>query len=270
MSPRTRHRGFLRVLLVGASLTATAAFADPGPQRMFVTCPVYRDTNAGRKSGCWLATDETSGLRYDVSTSRTKPQLGHEILVEGRLPQSSAGTDISATPCGGIALEPVVVSVLDSLCPAHMLPAEGYPGRRFKLDPHLVLQPADVPEELPPPPYRPRTWHIEFAYRSDFLQYQYSEVLLDEIGRYVRASHPQRVEVIGYAVTAPRIVSDHRLAEPGELARTRADSVALALQRLGADPHRVSVRAEENPEPLAGQGELTEPSRRRVEVHLEY
>jgi len=201
----------------------------------FVACPVYRDTNNGRKSGCWLATDESSGIRYEITKGRTKPQLGHEVLVESRIANAEAVHTIAAnTACGGVPLAPVVVSVLDSLCPSFMLPAEGYTGRRFVLDPALVLQPADVPVALPPPPYGPRTWSIEFTFQSDFLQYQYSEVILDEIDRYIRASHPRRVDVIGHAVTQRRIVSEHVLVERRTLARSRAEMVARALRRLRA------------------------------------
>lgn len=253
-----------------ALLLPLLAGANAQTERVFVGCPVYRDTNAGRKSGCWLVTDEASGIRYDVSQSRTKPQRGHEILIEGR-PAAGAVTQVEKdTPCGGLTLEPVVVSVLDSLCPSHIVPAENYPGRRFRVDPRFVLQPADVPEVLPSPPFAPRSWHIEFAFQSDFLQYQYSEVLLDEIGRYVRASPVRRIEVTGYAVTEPRLVSGHRLAERSELARARADRVALALERLGASRSLLKVRTRTNPAPVAGDDELTEPSRRRVDIHLAY
>lgn len=263
-----RRAGALWIL---AGTFASSAWGA-ATEKVFVTCPVYRDTNAGRKSGCWLATDEAVGIRYDISLSRTKPQRGHEVLVEARLPSTSSASAASSaqSPCGGLTLEPVVVSVLDSLCPSFMLPAESYPGRRFRLDPRLVLGTADVPETLPPGPYQPRTWHIEFAYQSDFLQYQYSEVILDEIGRYVRASHPRTVEVTGYAVTQAREVSGHRLAEQASLAQARADMVALALERLGASEAIVKVSARENPEPLSTDGELPEPSRRRVDIHLSY
>ena len=33
----------------------------------FVACPIYRDADSGRKSGCWLATDPASGIRYDLA-----------------------------------------------------------------------------------------------------------------------------------------------------------------------------------------------------------
>ncbi len=192
--------------------------------------------------------------------------------MEGRKERGAEAKEgiLKDTPCGGVPLAPVVVSVLSSLCPSFMLPAEGYPGRRFVLNPKLVLPPADVPEALPAPPYEPRTWSIEFTFQSDFLQYQYSEVILDEIGRYIRASHPHEVAVVGYAVTRPRVVSERELAEAPELARARAEMVALALRRLGASKSELRVSWRENPAPLTQDGELREASRRRVDIRLSY
>ncbi len=269
-------RGSLRTL-AGAALAflagpvfAPRALADAG--RTFVGCPVYRDTNSGRKSGCWLAVDPSSGIRYDISLGRTKPQIGREVLVEGRL-QSAAASSVSPeqhSPCGGVVLTPVVVSVLPSICPDFLLPAEGFPGRRFVLDPKVVLTPADVVERLPSPPYRPRTWRIEFTYGSDFLQYQYSEIILDEIGRYVRASHPRRIEIIGYAMTRPRTISGRKVAENSVVAKERAETVALALSRLGARPEILHVTWRNNPAPITRQAGLAAASQRRVDVRLSY
>lgn len=246
------------------------AFADAG--RTFVGCPVYRDTNSGRKSGCWLAIDPSSGIRYDISLGRTKPQVGREVLVEGRLQneKSPSRPQLEHPPCGGVVLKPIVVSVLPSVCPAFMLPAEGFTGRRFVLDPKVVLAPADVAEKLPPPPYRPRAWSIEFTYGSDFLQYQYSEVILDEIGRYIRASHPRSVEIIGYAVTKPRMISGREIAEKPQIAKERAEEVALALSRLGATPAMLHVTWRADPAPLTSQAGLAAPSQRRVDIRLSY
>jgi len=251
---------------------ALAGAALAGAGRAFVGCPVYRDTNSGRKSGCWLAIDPANGVRYDISLGRTKPQLGQEVLVEGRLkaPTGSEAASLTHTPCGGVVLMPVVVSVLPAVCPSFTLLAEGYPGRRFVLDLKLVLPPADVVEKLPPAPYRARSWSIEFTFGSDFLQYQYSEIILDQIGRYIRASHPRRIDVIGYAVTAPRVLSGEKLVEKPGLAKDRAEMVALALRRLGADASVLHVAWRDNPPPLTGQAGLAEPSRRRVEVRLSY
>jgi hypothetical protein len=254
----------LSLALAGAALAAAG--------HAFIGCPVYRDTNNGRKSGCWLAIDPASGVRYDISLGRTKPQIGQQVLVEGRVqvPADSEATSLEHPPCGGVVLAPVVVSVLPAVCPSFMLLPEGYPGRRFVLDPKLVLPPADVVAKLPLPPYRARSWSIEFTFGSDFLQYQYSEIILDRIGRYIRASHPRRIEVIGYAVTEARVLSGEKLAEKPRLAKDRAEMVALALRRLGASASVLHLSWRDNPPPLTEQAGLAEPSRRRVEVRLSY
>lgn len=253
---------FWGCIAVGQPLAADAA-------RTFVACPVYRDTNSGRKSGCWLAVNPDDGVRYDISLGRTKPQIGHQVLVEGRLEAPDRPRQ-AGPACGGVVLRPVVVSVLEAACPSFMLPAESYPGRRFVLDPKVVLPPADAAEPVPAPPYRPRSWSIEFSLGSDFLQYQYSEIILDEIGRYIRAGRPRRIEVIGYAVTATRRISGERIAEGPRLARARAEMVALALRRLGADSRTLRVTWRDNPSPLSRTPGVAEPSRRRVDVRLVY
>jgi hypothetical protein len=286
-----RHQPGLRLVtrcLLGAAAFVGTAAADAPPATSvvtFVACPVYRDTDNGRKSGCWLATDPASGIRYDVTQSRSKPQIGREILVEGSLAASTAasakapgqvtGAGQAREPsaddaCGGPVVAPVHVSVLNSSCPSFMLPAEGHPGRRFHLDPTLVLPPSDVVRDLPSPPYPPRDWVIEFSYESDFLQYQYSEVILDEIARYVVASHPRRVDVIGHAVTRARVVSGHSLAERAPLAKARAEIVAEALRRLGVGDAVMRVSWNENPPAIHGDDGLAEPSRRRVDIRVVY
>jgi hypothetical protein len=269
MSPGLSHvlPGLRKALLGTTALVGTAmAAAPPAASVTFVACPVYRDTDNGRKSGCWLATDPASGIRYDVTQSRSKPQMGREILVEGLLAHEPGQDD----PCGGTVVAPVHVSVLTSTCPSFMLPAEGHPGRRFHLDPTLVLPPSDVVRPPLPPPFPPRDWIIEFSYQSDFLQYQYSEVILDEIARYVLASHPRRVEVIGHAVTRTRVVSEHSLAEQSPLARARAEIVAEALRRLGVADTLMHVAWNENPPAIQGDDGLPEPSRRRVDIRVIY
>jgi outer membrane protein OmpA-like peptidoglycan-associated protein len=308
MSPGLRHvlPGLRKALLSTTALVGTAVAATPPAASVtFVACPVYRDTDNGRKSGCWLATDPATGIRYDVTQSRSKPQMGREILVEGLLATSTndnTSTPVLASgqapgkaqapaqgmeqppgagpppahepgaddPCGGAVIAPVHVSVLTSTCPSFMLPAEGHPGRRFHLDPTLVLPPSDVMRPPLPPPYPPRDWIIEFSYQSDFLQYQYSEVILDEIARYVLASHPRRVEVIGHAVTQTRVVSEHSLAEQSPLARARAEIVAEALRRLGVTDTLMRVAWNENPPAIRGDDGLPEPSRRRVDIRVIY
>ncbi|HTE40397.1 MAG TPA: hypothetical protein VK629_06200, partial [Steroidobacteraceae bacterium] len=121
------------IALLGMSLP----LASSAESVTFIACPIYRDTDAGRKSGCWLADDPKTGRRYDVADALIKPILGREILVEGVV------TARDANSCGGVILEPVSVSVLESQCKQHLIPAEGFPSRRFIL-PAKTLQPANI------------------------------------------------------------------------------------------------------------------------------
>ena len=94
----------------------------PAERRNFVACPIVRDTAS---VPCWLA--EYDGelyfltLQTDVSAPVTPPWLGHRVLVEG-----TAARDRPRI-CGGVVLEPVVLSVLpelDAACNTAVLPAE--------------------------------------------------------------------------------------------------------------------------------------------------
>lgn len=252
-----------RKLLAGLAV-ALAAPLLAQESVTFVACPLYRDTNSGRKSGCWLADQASSGVRFDISGGRLKPQIGREALVEG-VREPGAAEDA----CGGVVLAPVHVAVLETRCSSVMLPAEGHKGRVYHIPVNAVLPPADAPLPLPPPPYAARQWVIEFGFRSDFLAYQYSEVILDEIGRYIQASHPRRVRVTGYAATDDYMVEGRHFTEPAALARSRAAMVAEALQRLGLAGASLEVRSNTHPAPLTNARELPEPSKRRVTVDIE-
>ena len=48
------------------ALSLTFASAVEAQSVRFISCPIYRDADAGRKSGCWLSDDASSGTRYDV------------------------------------------------------------------------------------------------------------------------------------------------------------------------------------------------------------
>src|SRR5690606_1416098 len=69
-------RALAAALALGLALPACATPAAPAPEDTgaelrFVTCPIYRNTDAGRKSGCWLADSPEDGQRYDVTRSPT-------------------------------------------------------------------------------------------------------------------------------------------------------------------------------------------------------
>ncbi len=255
-------------MLVGGSVAADSpvAAADPALHRQvvsFVACPIYRDTNNGRKSGCWLATDNASGVRYDISGGRSKPQIGRDALVEGVI---AAG---GSNACGGQVILPVHVSVLPTACSAVMLPAEGFPGRVFQVPKGGYLPPTDVPRPLPPGPYESRDWHIEFNFQSNFLAYQYSEVILDEAARYIRASGARHVKVIGYAAVQPYVVSGRTLSELPALAAERAKMVGEALLGLGVDPKTLALEWHDDPIAINADDALVEPSKRRVTIRVE-
>lgn len=227
----------------------------------FVTCPIYRDTDAGRKSGCWLADDHGSGIRYDVSWSPTKPDWNFEILVEG----TRSATHDEA--CGGVTLDPVRVSVLEGRCPRHMLPAENHPGRRFVL-PARNVRPLSEAREAPQPPFGDRSFQLYFDFGKSFLIYQYSDFLLDEAITWLRAAKPRRIVITGYADTKPVEVSGRTFAERPEVARQRAELAAEALKRLGIDPAILTVewRSDAPGTDDPGADGIPGQARRRVEI----
>jgi outer membrane protein OmpA-like peptidoglycan-associated protein len=228
----------------------------------FVACPIYRDTDAGRKSGCWLAEDPATGIRYDITDAPTKPQVGKMSLFEGLVTRE-------ADTCGGVVLRPVRSSVLDETCPRAIIPAEQFKGRPFIL-PGEVLKPTWEPRAVPEPPYETKEFHIVFDFGNDFHIYQYAELILEKISLYVKASKPRAVIVTGYAATKPIEVSGRSLFEPASLARSRAEATAEALSRLGVDRTLIMVTTSADPRALATlQTPGAESSKRRVTVRIE-
>jgi hypothetical protein len=248
--------------LLGVLLPLPALAQSSGELIRFVSCPIYRDADAGRKSGCWLADDPATGKRWDVSLSPYKPDWNFAVLVEGK---------VSAAPgdaCGSPVLDAVRTSRLyDRPCTRHMLPAEGYPGRRFVL-PRRNIDPLSVARKVPDGPFADRTFPVYFEWDNDFLVYQYDDWLIDRAVTWLRAAKPKRIEVVGFADTTPQQVSGVTLAERPEVARERAESIALTLRRLlpGAT---VTSRWEANSAQIddAEADGLPWQSRRRAEIH---
>ncbi|WP_035708982.1 hypothetical protein [Niveispirillum irakense] len=230
----------------------------------FVSCPVYRDTDAGRKSGCWLAEERETGRRFDITPSATKPDWSMGVLVEGRIAEKQDNA------CGAPLLEPVRVSVLPEMaCTRAMIPAEGFPGRRFVLPPRNI-RPLYAPDPAPPPPYTAKLFPIPFDFGRDFAVYQQSDWMLVNAATYAKAAGGT-VRIIGYAETQPFTLSGQTLAEPADLARRRAEKARLWLVGLGVPADKVSLEWRENPAPLADPAfdGLTETSRRRVDIRVE-
>jgi outer membrane protein OmpA-like peptidoglycan-associated protein len=229
----------------------------------FIGCPIYRDTDAGRKSGCWLADNPRTGIRYDVTDALIKPILGREVLVEGVVTQRDAHS------CGGVILEPISVSVLDSECKPHLIPAEGHPSRRFVL-PAKTLQPANVPRVAPPPPYITREYSIYFELHNDFLLYQHSEVIIDEAMTYIKAAQPKRIVVTGYADTQGFNAGDRQVREARDVARARAAMLTEALRRLGVDKKLIVQRVSSDaPDDAMTKQGLKHAAKRRATLRIE-
>lgn len=242
----------------------SAQAAETGQLVRFVSCPVYRDTDYGRKSGCWLADDQESGLRYDVTQSPYKPDWNRAVLVEGRV----SGTAPEA--CGATVLDPVRTSVLEAPCPRHMLPAEGFPGRKFVL-PSRNVSPVAIVRKPPEGPFGPHTFSVFYEFDRSFLVYQYSDYLLDQAVHWISVAKPRRVTVTGYAATTPVAVSGHRLSERPEVAIERAEGVAESLRRLLPGlaietRSRLAARPVDHPD----ADSLPAQSQRRVEIRAEF
>ena len=246
------------------ALIAGPALAEPVAEQVrFIACPIYRDADSGKKSGCWLTDDREDGVRYDVSQAPVKPDWNSAVLVEGK--RSKDQTDV----CGGVALDPVRVSILTEPCTRHMLPAEGYPGRRFVL-PARNLRPLSAPRPPFELPYRERLFAVPFDFGKSFVTYQLGDYLIDEAVAYVLASKAARIEITGFAATTPATVSGRVIAEPLDVAEQRARVAAEWMRRLGVPMDRVTVswKGDAQPSDMAGADGLTEPSRRRVDIRV--
>lgn len=245
-----------------STLAAILMGAAPSPETVrFITCPVYRDTDAGRKSGCWLADDRETGQRFDVSAAPSKPDWNHEVLVEGI---ASPG---APDRCGGVVLDPVRTSVLPGTCTRMMLPGEGYTGNKFSL-PKRNIAPLMVARPVPPGPYGARVFHLFFDFDASFVIYQYDDYLLDQAITWIRAAKPRAIVVTGYAATQAQTVSGREIAEDAAVAGERADRMAEALVRLGVDRRIITTRTDLNPQAVDDPDAdgLSEASRRRVDI----
>ncbi len=261
----------MRNILVGAMLSAFstqvgAATVAESNYRIFAGCPVYRDTDAGRKSGCWLVQSPVDGVRYDVTMAPVKPDYSHPVLIEGRV---SATQD---NACGGVVLEPASVSVLEGSCPRFMLPPEGYPGRRFTLPETNVPALGGKPPTVDGP-FTAQTFRIFFSFNSSFIEYQSADYYFDKAATWMRAAKPRRIVVTGYRARQPIANgAGEFVSEDVGIARARADVIARALVMLGFDKKAIAIKVNQAGGPVedpAVSG-LPEASCRRVEIRAEF
>lgn len=246
----------LSMALLALTGTATAR-ADT---LSFVSCPVYRDTDNGRKSGCWLVTDLVTGVQYDISSARSKPLFNHQALVEGRVAKEQTNR------CGAVMLDPVSQSVLDTPCKSIMLPGEGYPGVVAVL-PSEIIMPVKVPRKVPEAPFTRQRFEVLFNFDSDFIVYQGADVMVERAALYATTSKARQVTVIGTADTRGARVSGAHMAEQPNVALKRAEMIAEALRRLGVAPASIHLQQDLKPDALPVT-ELQMASRRRVTIEV--
>lgn len=251
---------YILAILIGCASTAAHAKDD----LRFVSCPIYRNTDSGKKSGCWLTDDHEDGQRYDVSLSPAKPDWNFAVLVEGKLSSQSAGA------CGAAVLDPVRVSVLhDQPCTRKMLPAEGFAGHPFSL-PTRNMRPLYEKRTSFPTPYTTRIFAIPFDFNSSFLIYQLADYYIDQAVAYALASDAKSINITGWAVSRPQKISGQILRENPAIARDRADLVRQWMVGLGVPASRLHLEWKQDPSPsdMAGADGLSAPSQRRADIEI--
>lgn len=259
---RATRAAWLLTALVAAPLAADDLHAE---RRNFVACPIVRDTVS---VPCWLA--EYDGelyfltLQTDVSAPVTPPWLGHRVLVEG------TAVPERARICGGIVLEPVVLSVLpelDAACNTAVLPAED----RYNLTFEPPRPPGPSAGRLafagaatPPPPSEPP--------RAFTLRYDFDGLIVfrhaGELTAIFDAAHARKARSV--AITGHRgsvlLSNGTTLVEKPAVARRRAEQVAELLRGAGLVDVEYRVRWQD--EAGAADGD-DDAALRRVTVELD-
>ena len=236
----TRRRA---AVIAVALLASTITSAAPGQHRNFVACPIVRDTST---VPCWLA--EYQGelyfltLQTDVSAPVNPPQLGHQVLVEGVVADKPR-------VCGGIPLEPVVLSVLpelDSSC-STMLPAEDRYNLTF--EPPRPPGPSrgrlafDNPTPAPARPAAdvalPRTFTLQYDFDGT-IAFRHAGAL-QQIQEAVLKGQATHVEVTAYRASS-LLSNGKTMIERDDIGRRRAEQIAGLLKDAGLTTLTYQVR----------------------------
>jgi outer membrane protein OmpA-like peptidoglycan-associated protein len=228
------RRSALSLMLMAAAVAAAAAAQGTGTMRVFVGCPILRNTDLP----CWLG--ESGGELYylgpqgDLTADFYPPQFRHRMLVEGV---------VSDKPriCGGIVLDPVRVSVLPELdinCNV-ILPAAAYADPPHHRGPGPSGVRGAAPEPPPyraepvqfEPPYKPQTFTATFDVDSERLWLS-TQAVIQAAVRYANTAGASRIEIAGFR-TAIQLSNGQSYVEDQAIARARAQAVAQAVRTLG-------------------------------------
>jgi hypothetical protein len=252
-------------LLAALAAAPLAADEPPPGRRNFVACPIVRDTASVL---CWLAEHDGElyflTLQTDVSAPVTPPWLGHRVLVEGTVARDRPRI------CGGVVLEPVVLSVLPELDPAcntPVLPAED----RYNLTFEPPRPPGPSAGRLAfagavaaPPPAEPAR---AFTLRYDFdglIVFRHSGDLTAILDA-ARKRDARSLSITGHRGSV-LLSNGTTLVEQPAIARRRAEQVAELLR--GAGLANVEYRVRWHDEAEAADG-ADDAALRRVTVELD-
>jgi acylphosphatase len=248
-------------IALGLAAATAAAAATEARELAFVSCPIMRDT---RQVPCWLAEYDGElyylGIQTDVSAPFMPPSLGHKVLVEGK-----ANPDRPRI-CGGIVIEPVVLSVLpeiDDSCRT-ILPSDD----RYQLPftaprppgpsaGRLAFDSGRPPRmEMPQPPYKVQSFTVKYDFDGTVTFMSPRQV--QPIYNYADRSEAKRIEITGYRA-AVKLSDGTVLAEAENIAKRRAQEMEHLLRGAGLTKAKYEVRWKDEPE-IGG------PEKRRVEV----
>lgn len=191
----------------------------------FVTCPIIRDS---KTFPCWLVAHK--GKTYYLGQQGRSgslfypPQLKHQVLVEGYVKEGSL-------LCGGIVLDPVVISVLPEL----------------DLSCNTLLPVQDGLEPPPPIPYpenKPladdtRSFTIYFDFDSDFLSLHKTRIVSEAV-RIAKLNQLKSVEISTFRATT--LLSDGgKLVEKANIAELRAEKLRDIFEGLGFEKSKIRV-----------------------------
>jgi hypothetical protein len=265
-----RRQALLSCLARGAkagagvlALFASAALcaAVPPDQRNFVACPVLLDTEP---VPCWVA--DYQGERYFLVAqsgrggggSINPPQLRHKALIQAAVAQDEPRV------CGGIPLKDVKISALvdelDESC-NQLLPSGGYHATSYR----VIGLDGDPPGPRETTAFQPRfgarkgdeqrkavyaanaaagrkmDFDISFFFNSDYIIYPDEQEDVEDALDYAKLLNASRIEITAYREGA--LLSDGTmLAEKPEIARRRAEKLAMALKDFGWPGEKLSVK----------------------------
>ncbi|CAN5228869.1 hypothetical protein BH11PSE2_BH11PSE2_22280 [soil metagenome] len=252
-------------------LCAAAASAQtPEQRRVFVGCPILRNTSP---VPCWLGEDAGElyylGPQGDLGAAFYPPQFNHKMLVEGVV--------TSERKCGAIVLKNVKTSVLPDLEPTCniTLPAQGYsesteirgPGPSGKRGEPAETRPRPPPPSAPAltPPYAARDFTATFDADTERMWRQ-AQSAVTEAARYITATKAQAVTVTGYRA-AIRLSNGSDFVERDSVGPARAKTVADALRNIGL-PAGTKLTVKSEPAPIPSTGAAKDADSRKVVISV--